>query len=79
MAAVTIFSDPMVDALTALTDSSYRHFTVYPCSKRGQYVPIPGIQLCLLYVCIYFVCIYIHCTVSVCVFLYLVRLPASKI
>ncbi len=39
---VTIFSDPMVGALTALADSSYRHFTFPPCSTKGQYLPIPG-------------------------------------
>ncbi len=39
---VTIFSDPMVGALTALADSSYRHFTFPPCSTKGQYLPVPG-------------------------------------
>ena len=44
---MTIFSNPMVDALTSLTSKDNTKF--YSSSgKHGQYVPIPG--LCTNYV-----------------------------
>ena len=40
VAFVTIFSNPMVDALTFLTSTENKVFT--DGSKHGQYIPIPG-------------------------------------
>ncbi len=39
---VTVFSDPMVDVLTSLTDSTNAQYVLEGGSKVGQYIPIPG-------------------------------------
>lgn len=41
VAAVTIFSDPMVDALTALADPDNSKHQL-ESGKKGQHIPIPG-------------------------------------
>lgn len=38
---VTIFSDPMVGALTSLVDPTHKNATD-TSNDRGQYIPIPG-------------------------------------
>ena len=38
---VTIFSDPMVGALTSLVDPTHRN-AMDSSNERGQYIPIPG-------------------------------------
>lgn len=42
---VTIFSNPMVDALTSLTDPKNNKL-LDAFSKHGQHIPIPGILYC---------------------------------
>ncbi len=42
MTVVTVGSDPMVDVLTALTDSENAQYVLNGGSKVGQYIPIPG-------------------------------------
>ena len=42
VALVTIFSNPMVDALTSLTDPDNRKYHSFSGSDIGQYIPIPG-------------------------------------
>ncbi len=39
---VTVFSDPMVNVLTALTDKTNAEYQNEEGSKFGQYIPIPG-------------------------------------
>lgn len=39
---VTIFSDPMVDSLTSLTDSTNNDF-LSSNGRHGQHIPIPGL------------------------------------
>ena len=39
---VTVFSDPMVDVLTALTNADNAKYQLPDKSKVGQYVGIPG-------------------------------------
>lgn len=41
MAAVTIFSDPMVDSLTSIADKENEDYSTYD-GKHGQHIPIPG-------------------------------------
>lgn len=43
---VTVFSNPMVDALTSLTDKTNNHLH---SSKHGQHIPIPGMYNGLLF------------------------------
>ena len=40
VALVTVFSNPMVDSLTSLTNSDNKKYFVN--TKYGQYIPIPG-------------------------------------
>ena len=39
---VTVFSDPMVDVLTAITDKDNHDYVQLSSGKRGQYIGIPG-------------------------------------
>ena len=39
---MTVFSDPMVDVLTAITDPDNKDYYQITSKKRGQYIPIPG-------------------------------------
>ena len=39
---VTVFSDPMVDVLTAITTKENKDYFQESSQKRGQYIPIPG-------------------------------------
>lgn len=43
---VTIFSDPMVSALTALTEVENSKYTGSSTFTKGQYIPIGGNYLC---------------------------------
>lgn len=43
MVLVTVFSNPMVDALTSLADPNNND--LLNGSKRGQHIPIPGIRV----------------------------------
>ena len=48
---VTLFSDPMVDALSRLVDKDNRNYYFIDGSgkkKHGQYIPIPGIYILLI-------------------------------
>ena len=40
---VTVFSDPMVDVLTAITNLDNKNYIQESSGKRGQAIPIPGI------------------------------------
>ena len=39
---VTVFSDPMVDVLTAITNLDNKNYIQESSGKRGQAIPIPG-------------------------------------
>ena len=42
MVLVTVFSDPMVDVLTAITNLDNKNYIQESSGKRGQAIPIPG-------------------------------------